>query len=208
MPKTTLYSQDGSTVGEIELPESIFNVEDRPGLVHQVVVAQRANKRQATSMTKNRSLVRGGGKKPWRQKGTGRARQGSIRAPQWVGGGRAFGNQKSNFHQDLPQKMKRGSLCCALSQKLREEAIVVVDQIKLNAIKTKAFAGVLEALKATRGVVIVHNGLTEKEMLSARNIPGLRLVRSQDLSTLDTVEARRLLVLKDSIVSLEKRLAA
>lgn len=206
MPKLPLYRQDGTTIGEIELPDAVFACEDRPGLVHQVVVAQRANLRQATSMTKNRSHVRGGGKKPWRQKGTGRARQGSTRAPQWVGGGHAFGNQKSNFHQDVPVKMKRGALRCALSRKITENAIKVVDGIQLEQIKTKAFATILSALECGKGTVLVHDGLGENISLSARNIPGVRLVRSQDFSTLDAIEARKVVLLKTSVESLSLRL--
>lgn len=206
MPTLPLYRQDGSTVGQVELPDTIFSCEDRPGLIHQVVVAQRSNKRQGTSMTKTRSMVSGGGKKPWRQKGTGRARQGSIRAPQWVGGGRPFGGQTSNFHKDVPAKMKQGALKCALSQKARENAIKVLDEVSLGEIKTKNFAGILSALELGKGTVLVHNGLSENAFLSARNIPGLKLVRAQDLSTLDTVEARNLLMIQNTIEPLSKRL--
>ena len=206
MATLPVYRQDGSTVGEVDLPESVFGCEYRPGLVHQVVVAQRANKRQGTSMTKNRSVVRGGGRKPWRQKGTGRARQGSIRAPQWVGGGHAFGCQQSNFHQDVPSKMKQGALKCALSLKAKDNAIKVLDEISLGGIKTKAFAGILSALELGKGTLLVHDGLSEAAFLSARNIPGLRLVRAQDLSTLDAVEARIVLMIRNTIESLEKRL--
>lgn len=208
MPKAPMFRQDGSAVGEIELPESVFGCEVRSGLIHQVVVSQRANQRQATKMTKNRSHVRGGGKKPWRQKGTGRARQGSIRAVQWVGGGRAFGNQTYNFEQDIPRKMKRGALRSALSQKCLEQAVLVIESISLPEIKTKAFAAILANLKLGGGTLVVHEGLTEKELLSARNIEGLRLVRSSDLSTLDAVEARSLLLVRDTVEALEKRLGA
>ncbi len=206
MPTLPLYRQDGSTVGQVDLPDEIFNCEDRPGLIHQVVVAQRSNKRQGTSMTKTRSMVSGGGKKPWRQKGTGRARQGSIRAPHWVGGGRPFGGQVPNFHKDVPVKMKHGSLKCALSQKVRENAIKILDEVRLGEIKTKAFAGILSALDLGKGTILVHDGLSENVFLSARNIPGLRLVRAQDLSTLDAVEARNLLMIQNTVEPLNKRL--
>ena len=206
MPTLPLYRQDGSTVGQVELPDSVFACEDRPGLIHQVVVAQRSNKRQGTSMLKTRSMVRGGGKKPWRQKGTGRARQGSIRAPHWVGGGRPFGGQTSNFHKDVPLKMKHGALKCALSQKARENGIKVLDELLLPEIKTKNFALFLSALDLGKGTVLVHNGLSESAFLSARNIPGLKLVRAQDLSTLDTVEARILVMIQNTFGPLEKRL--
>ncbi|MCG3196307.1 MAG: 50S ribosomal protein L4 [Candidatus Omnitrophica bacterium] len=208
MPKAPLFRQDGSSVGEIDLPESVFGCEVRPGLIHQVVVSQRANQRQATKMTKNRSHVSGGGKKPWRQKGTGRARQGSIRAVQWVGGGRAFGNQTYNFEQDIPRKMKRGALRAALSQKCLDQAVLVVESIALPEIKTKAFAAILKNLNLGSGTLLVHQGLTEKELLSARNIEGVRLIRAADLSTLDTVEARSLLLVRDTVEALEKRLGA
>jgi len=208
MPKVPLYRQDGSTAGEIDLPDAVFGCEFRPGLVHQVVVAQRANRRQCNSMTKNRSSVSGGGKKPWRQKGTGRARQGSVRAVQWVGGGRAFGAQRKNYQQDVPKKMKRGALRCALSEKCREESIRVVEELQVTGIKTKVFARILESLSLGKGTVVVHNGLTTEALLSARNIEGLRLVSSQDLSTLDAVEAKQLLLVRDAVRSLEERLVA
>jgi large subunit ribosomal protein L4 len=206
MPTVPIYRQDGSTCGEIELSEDIFGCEFRPGLVHEVVVAQRANKRQATSMTKTRSFVRGGGKKPWRQKGTGRARQGSIRAPQWVGGGRPFGGQHPNFRQDLPKKVRKGALRAVLSQKVREDSFKVVEDIQMESIKTKNFAAILSTLNLGKGTLLVHDGLCEAAYLSARNIPGVRLIRSADLSTLDTFEAKTLVLLQASVESLTKRL--
>lgn len=208
MPKVPLYNQNGSAEGEIDLPDFLFGCEDRSGLIHQVVVAQRANRRQCNSTTKNRSLVSGGTSKPWRQKGTGRARQGSIRSPQWTGGGHAFGGQRKNYRQAIPKKIGRGALRCALSDKCRRDSLRVVTGIELTEIKTKAFAEILKNLDLGKGTVVVHNGLSDEAILSARNIVGLRLVRSQDLSTLDTVEAKQLLLVKDAIENLEERLIA
>jgi large subunit ribosomal protein L4 len=208
MPKVPLYNQNGSTEGEIDLPDFLFGCEHRSGLVHQVVVAQRANLRQCNSTTKTRGMVSGGGKKPWRQKGTGRARQGSTRSPQWTGGGRAFGGQKKNYRQTIPKNIGRGALRCALSDKCRRDNLRVVTGIEIAEIKTKAFAEILRNLDLGKGTVVVHSGLSDEAVLSARNIAGLRLVRSQDLSTLDTVEARQLLLLKDAIECLEERLIA
>jgi large subunit ribosomal protein L4 len=207
MPKVPLYNQNGAADGEIELPDAVFGCDENPGLIHQVVVSQRANLRQSNAFRKNRSLVSGGGKKPWRQKGTGRARQGSIRAPHWVGGGNAFGNQHRNHKQEIPKKIRQGALRVALSSKTRAETLKVISGIELTEIKTKAFAGILQALELGKGTVLVHNGLGEKELLSARNIAGLRIVRSQDLSTLDTVEAQHLLLDKGAVENLSKRLA-
>jgi len=207
MPKVPLYRQDGSTSGEIDLADHVFGVEFRPHLISQVVVAQRANTRQNNRLTKSRGMVSGGGSKPWRQKGTGRARQGSTRAPHWVGGGHAFGGQTHNSHQDVPKKMKRGALKSSLSEKCRAEDLKVLDKLEVKEIKTKAVAGVLTALGLGRGVVLVHEGLNDEALLSARNIPGLRLVRSQDLSALDAAEAKQVLITKDAVASLEKRLS-
>ncbi|MCA9417959.1 MAG: 50S ribosomal protein L4, partial [Candidatus Omnitrophica bacterium] len=151
MPKAPLYKQDGTTSGEIDLSDGVFGVEFKPELISQVVVAQRANLRQNNRMTKTRGMVRGGGAKPWRQKGTGRARQGSIRAPHWVGGGHAFGGQKHNSHQDIPRKMNRGALKSALSEKVRNENLKVLDQLEVKEIKTKTVAAVLTSLGLGRG---------------------------------------------------------
>lgn len=208
MPKVPLYQQDGSAHGEIELADQVFGVEFRPHLVSQVVVAQRANSRQNNRMTKTRGMVSGGGSKPWRQKGTGRARQGSTRAPHWVGGGHAFGGQSHNSHQDVPRKMKRGALVSTLSEKCRTENLRVLEKLEIKEIKTKVVAGVLKALGLSRGIVFVHEGLNDEALLSARNIPGLKIVRSQDLSTLDVAEAKEVLITKDAVASLEKRLGA
>jgi len=207
MPMAPLYDQSGKTLGEIELSEAVFGCEDRPGLVHQVVVSLRANRRQGNAMTKNRSQVSGGGKKPWRQKGTGRARQGSIRASQWVGGGRAFGNQRQNHEQDIPKKMRQGALRCALSQKCRDQRLRVVEKIEIAEIKTKRVAEILGALQCGKGTVLVHDGLTEKVLLAARNIDGLSVVRARDLSALEAVEAGELLLVRDAVQNLEERLA-
>jgi len=206
MPNLNLHDQNGAVVGEVDLPAEVFGCEDNQGLVHQVVVGLRANRRQGTAMTKNRALVKGGGCKPWRQKGTGRARQGTIRAPQWVGGGHAFGGQRTNYKQDLPVKMNRGALRCVLSGKLRGEAIKLVDKIEIKEIKTKAFALILKNLEVGRGSLIVHNNLPDEELLSLRNIAGVRPIRAQDLSTLDAFEARTLVLVGDAVNTLQDRL--
>lgn len=207
MPKVPMYRQDGSTAGEIELADQVFGVEFRPHLVSQVVVAQRANQRQDNRMTKTRGMVSGGGAKPWRQKGTGRARQGSTRAPHWMGGGHAWGGQTHNSHQAVPPKMKRGALRSTLSEKCRNENVRVLEKLEISEIKTKTMAGVLKALGLDRGVVLVHEGLNPEALLSARNIPGLKMVRSQDLCTLTAAEAKELVITKDAVDSLVKRLS-
>lgn len=207
MPKAPLYNQSGSQAGEIDLSDAVFGCENKPALVHQVVVSQRANQRQDNATRKNRSMVRGGGAKPWRQKGTGRARQGSTRAVQWVGGGRAFGGQWKNSKQDIPRKFRQGALCAVLSEKYRREDLKVIDAIELKEIKTKSFRDILQKLDLDQGTVLVHGGLSDQVLLSARNISGLRLVRSQDLSVLDAVESMKLLLDKAAVENLEDRLS-
>jgi large subunit ribosomal protein L4 len=207
MPKAPLDKQDGSKAGEIELSDAVFGCENKPALVHQVVVSQRANLRQDNATRKNRSMVRGGGAKPWRQKGTGRARQGSIRAVQWVGGGRAFGGQWKNSKHDIPRKFRQGALCAVLSEKYRGDNLKVVETIELSDIKTKSVQAILDKLELEQGTILVHGGLSDKVLLSARNISGLRLVRSQDLSVLDAVESMKLLLDKAAVENLEDRLS-
>ncbi len=155
MPKVTLFKQDGSNAGEVELNEAVFGIEPNTHVLHEAVVMQRASLRQGTHAVKNRSAVRGGGRKPWRQKGTGRARQGSIRSPQWVGGGVVFGPTPRSYSYKLPKKVRRLALRSALSSKVKEENIFVLEQLALDTPKTKEIINLLDALKVDEKALIV-----------------------------------------------------
>lgn len=208
MPKMPLYDQTGKVIGETELSSEVFEYEDRPGLVYQVVVSQRSNLRQGTRLLKNRAMVSGGGRKPYRQKGTGRARQGTIRAPHWVGGGRTFGGQVQNHDRKISRKMRRNALKSVLSQKVRDEQIKVVDAIRLDGIKTRQVAAVLKALEFGRGTLLVYQSDDQIVYLSSRNIDGVKTIRVDDLSTLDGFEAKQILIDQASVQSLTERLSA
>ena len=155
MPKVDLLNMEGNKVGDIELAESVFAVEVNEDVMHEVVVNYLANQRQGTQSTKTRSEVRGGGRKPWKQKGTGRARQGSIRAPQWIKGGIALGPKPRSYKYTLNKKVRRLALKSALSSKVQENQIIVLDELKLEEIKTKAMAKVLENLKAEKALIVI-----------------------------------------------------
>ena len=173
MANIKVYKQTGAEAGTMTLNDSVFGVEFNEALGHQVVVAQLNNKRQGTKSTLTRTEVRGGGIKPWRQKGTGRARQGSIRAPQWTGGGVVFAPKPRDFSQKINKQMKRGALCCALSGKVADEGFVVVDEIKLAEAKTKEMVKVLDALKIDKRVLLVVTDADEAVVRAANNIPCL-----------------------------------
>ena len=178
MPSATLYDRNGASVGSVELHDDLFGAPVNEAVLHQVVTAQLAGRRTGTHDTKTRGEVRGGGKKPYRQKGTGRARQGSRTAPHYRGGGAVFGPHPRSYEQRLPRKMKRAALRGALTAKLGDEAIRIVDDFKLDAIKTQDVAGVLAALKATGRVLVVAPASDEKLRLSARNLPTVEIGRA------------------------------
>jgi large subunit ribosomal protein L4 len=156
MAKISLQNMAGQQVGDLELKAEIFEVEPNIGLMHQAVVAEQANRRQGTADTKSRSEVSGGGAKPYRQKGTGRARQGSIRAPHYYHGGVVFGPEPRSYRKALPKKMRRGALRCALSARVADEAVVVIDEIKLDGISTKKMVAFLDGVGATRRALVVR----------------------------------------------------
>ena len=164
--KLNKYNMNAEKIGEIEISDAIFGAEFNEALVHQVVVAQLANKRQGTKSTLTRSEVRGGGKKPWRQKGTGRARQGSIRAPQWTGGGVVFAPKPRDFSQKINKRMKQQAIVCALSAKVKADEFIIVDEIALEQIKTKAVAGMLDKFGISGKTLIVTGERDEKVYLS------------------------------------------
>ena len=187
MTKVNVLSQTGSSVGEIELNDAIFGIEPNQSVLFDAVIAQRASLRQGTHKVKNRSEVAGGGRKPWRQKGTGRARQGSIRSPQWRGGGTVFGPTPRSYSYKLPKKVRRLALKSALSSKVAETNFVVLDALKLDAPKTKDFVKVLTDLSIESKSLFVTADLDENVALSARNIPGATVLTAAGINVLDLV---------------------
>ncbi|MGM9966228.1 50S ribosomal protein L4 [uncultured Rummeliibacillus sp.] len=187
MTKVNVLSQTGSSVGEIELNDAIFGIEPNQSVLFDAVIAQRASLRQGTHKVKNRSEVAGGGRKPWRQKGTGRARQGSIRSPQWRGGGTVFGPTPRSYSYKLPKKVRRLALKSALSSKVAETNFVVLDALKLDAPKTKDFVKVLTDLSIESKSLFVTADLDENVALSARNIPGVTVLTAAGINVLDLV---------------------
>jgi large subunit ribosomal protein L4 len=207
MPKVTLFNQGGSQVGEIELNDSIFGIEPNNHVLFEAIIMQRASLRQGTHKVKNRSEVAGGGRKPWKQKGTGRARQGSIRSPQWRGGGTVFGPTPRSYAFKLPKKVRRLAIKSALSAKVLEDNVLVLESLAFEAPKTKEFAAVLKGLSIESKALIVTGGLDEKVALSARNIPGVTVVEADGLNVLDVVSHNKLIMTKSAVEKVEEVLA-
>ncbi|WP_144553521.1 50S ribosomal protein L4 [Peribacillus simplex] len=207
MPKVTLFNQTGSQVGDIELNESIFGIEPNNHVLFEAIIMQRASLRQGTHKVKNRSEVAGGGRKPWKQKGTGRARQGSIRSPQWRGGGVVFGPTPRSYAYKLPKKVRRLAIKSALSAKALEENILVLESLSFDAPKTKEFVAVLKNLSVDTKTLVVTDGLDEKVALSARNIPGVTVVEAVGLNVLDVVSHNKLILTKSAVEKVEEVLA-
>lgn len=207
MPKVTVYNQAGSQVGEIELNDSVFGIEPNKHVMSEVIISLRASQRQGTAKVKNRPEVRGGGRKPWRQKGTGRARQGSIRAPQWRGGGTVFGPVPRSYAYKLPKKVRRLALKSALSTKVQENNIVILDQLTFEAPKTKDFVTVLKNLSVDSKALIVTSDTNENAVLSARNIPGVKVVSSNAVNVLDIIGHEKLIMTEDAARKVEEVLA-
>lgn len=207
MPKVTLFDQKGKNVGEIELNESIFGIEPNQHVLFEAIVMQRASLRQGTHKVKNRSEVAGGGRKPWRQKGTGRARQGSIRSPQWRGGGTVFGPQPRSYSYKLPKKVRRLALKSALATKVQEENILVLDNLAFEAPKTKEFVSFLKDLSVDTKALIVTDAVNDNVVLSARNIPGVTVLDAAGLNVLDLVGHNKLIMTKAAVEKVEEVLA-
>lgn len=203
------YNQNGEKIGQTRLPKEIFGVSMNPDLVHQVVVAQMANRRQISAHAKDRSEVRGGGRKPWRQKGTGRARHGSIRSPLWKGGGVTFGPRKEKvFKKELPKKMKRKALSMVLSAKAKENLILVLDSLKIEKPKTKIMADIFKKLFLDRDSGLVVLPEKDENMLkSIRNIAGIRVMQAKDLNALDLLSYKYLIMPKDAIKVIKETLS-
>jgi len=207
MPKVALYNVSGSQVGEVELADSVFGIEPNSHVLHSAVLLQQAAERRGTHKTKGRSEVRGGGRKPWKQKGTGRARQGSIRAPQWVGGGTVFGPTPRSYAFKLPRKVRRLAIKSALSTKVIGNEIVVLDQLTLAAPKTKEFAAILNNLKVARKALVVTANYEDNVALSARNIPGVKFVAAEGINVLDVLQYDKLIITKEAVEKVQEVLA-
>jgi large subunit ribosomal protein L4 len=194
--------------GKIELDPAVFEVAVRPHLFHAEVRRQLAARRAGTHSTKNRAAVSGGGIKPWKQKGTGRARQGTIRAPQWVGGGRVFGPVPRDYEHKLTKKMRRAALCAALSQRLAEGAVTVVDELALDAIKTRELVARLQSLGVgDRSVLIVTAGPDERVERSARNLPWASALRAEGLNVYDVLRHSHLVLTRAAVEAVQQRLS-
>lgn len=207
MPKVAVYNQNGNQVGELELNAEVFGVEPNVHVMHQAVLLQQAAMRQGTHAVKNRSAVSGGGRKPWRQKGTGRARQGSIRSPQWVGGGVVFGPTPRSYAFKMPKKARRLALKSALSSKVLDNEFVVVDALSLSAPKTKDFAKILSNLNVDRKALVVIGEMDTNLELSSRNIPGVKLISADGVNVLDLLGHDKVIFTKDAVAKVEEVLA-
>ena len=203
MASVSVYNMEGAQVGTIELSDSIFAVPVNEHLIHQAVVAQLANKRQGTQSAKTRSEVRGGGRKPWRQKGTGHARQGSTRAPQWTGGGVVFAPTPRDYSFKLNKKEKRAALKSALTSRVEENKFIVVDEMNFDEIKTKKFQNVLSNLNVSKALVVLEDGNTKAE-LSARNIADVKTARTNTINVYDILKYNTVIATKAAVEAIEE----
>lgn len=204
MPKVDLYNMAGEVVGNVELSANVFETEVSKAVMHAAVLNQLANRRQGTQSTKTKSEVRGGGIKPWRQKGTGRARQGSIRSAQWIKGGIALGPKPRSYKYTLPKKVKRLALKSALTSKVSDNEILVLDKLSLDAIKTKQMVNVLNNLKVGTSALIVLEGKNEIVERSARNIPGVKTALVNTLNVFDILKYEKFIITKDAVSKVEE----
>ncbi|MBD8086272.1 50S ribosomal protein L4 [Limosilactobacillus sp. c9Ua_26_M] len=207
MTSVNLYKQDGSQNGTIDLNADIFGVEPNENAEFEAILRQRASMRQGTHAVKNRSAVSGGGKKPWRQKGTGRARQGSIRSPQLRGGGIVFGPTPRSYKYSLPRKVRQLAIKSALSQKVLDNALVVVDALNFDAPKTKEFAGVMNNLKVAEKVLVVVTDDDKNTALSARNLANATVVTPAGVNILSVVDSQKIVITKSALSQVEEVLA-
>ena len=207
MPKVAVYNSANQQVGDIELNDSIFGVEMNAGLVHQAVVMQLASRRLGTHATKTRGLVRGGGRKPWRQKGTGRARSGSTRSPLWVGGGTVFGPQPRSYTFRMPKKQRRLAIKCALSDKVASGDFIVLDDLQFDAPKTKSVVKMLGDFGVDAKSLIITLDENENVELSSRNIPGVKAINTMGLNVYDILNHTKLFITKAAIEKIEEVLA-
>ncbi len=203
--KIDVYSQTGTKLKtKVELNDQIFGIKPSEDLLAQYVRVYRANRRRGTAKVKTRGEVRGGGRKPWRQKGTGRARHGSIRSPLWVGGGTVHGPQPKDWSLKMPKKMKRKALFSALSQKLKQEGILVLNKIELKGIRTKDLVGILSKLPVKDKILIALDKIDKNVILSARNIAGVKAIQAKDLNAYEVLDTKTLILPKASLKILEE----
>ena len=209
MPKLSVYNMAGQATGEeIELNEEVFGVEFNEPVVHQAIVMQQANQRQGTSATKTRGMVRGGGRKPWRQKGTGHARVGSTRSPLWVGGGVTFGPQPRSYKKDMPRKARRLAIRCALSAKVADGQLVIIDNIAFDDFKTKRTVEMLKTFDAEENkTLIITNGENENVELSARNLRKVTVINNGGLNCFDLLHNNKVFLDKNAVEKIEEVLA-
>ena len=223
MPKTNIYNQKGEAVGEIDLSDKVFGVKANEALVHQAMVAQMANERQVLAHTKDRSEVRGGGKKPWRQKGTGRARAGSSRSPIWIGGGVTFGPTKDrNFSLKINKKMKVKAILMALSDKVLNNKLVVLERLEIPEFKTKIFNEIILKLeknlndkesktkenkikKQKKSILVINGKKDDKIKFSARNLMGVKLINLDNINIIDLLKYKDLILTADTVKKLEEK---
>ena len=203
MANVSVYNIEGKEVGSIELNDAVFGVEVNEHLVHMAIVNQLANNRQGTQSAKTRSEVSGGGRKPWRQKGTGHARQGSTRSPQWTGGGVVFAPKPRDYSFKMNKKEKRAALCSALSSKVAESQIIVLDEFKLDEIKTKKFVEVMNNLKASKALVVLE-GENKNVVLSGRNIPTVKTAFVNTINVYDILKYNTVVATKAAVASIEE----
>ena len=203
MANVSVYNMEGKEVGTIELSDAVFGVEVNEHLVHMAVVQQLANNRQGTQKAKTRSEVSGGGRKPWRQKGTGHARQGSIRAPQWKGGGVVFAPVPRDYSFKLNKKEKRAALKSALTSKVQDSRLVVVDELKFDEIKTKNFVNVMNNLKVEKGLVVIADN-DVNVVMSAKNVADVNTALVNTINVYDIMNAKTLVLTKDAVAKIEE----
>ena len=204
MPSVKLYDMKAKEVGTLELSDALFNAEYNESVIHQAVVTRLANERQGTKSTLTRSEVRGGGAKPWRQKGTGRARQGSIRSPQWIKGGVVFAPKSRDFSKKMNAKAKLVALFSALSQKIRDDEVIFVDEIKVNDAKTKEMAAFLKAFNLEKTVLLVMDNSDEKVLRASANIAKLSTIAVDQINTYDVVKNNKLVISKQAVQQIEE----
>ncbi|MDX8047371.1 50S ribosomal protein L4 [Gracilibacillus sp. S3-1-1] len=198
MPKVALFNQTGSQVGDVEINDAVFGIEPNEHVLHDAVLMQRASLRQGTHAVKNRSEVRGGGRKPWRQKGTGRARQGSTRSPQWVGGGTVFGPTPRSYSYNLPKKVRRLALKSALSSKVKDDSLVVLEGIAIEAPKTKEVVSMLSSLNVDAKALIVTADKNEVLAKSANNLQNVKVLSVSEVNVLDLLTHDKLIITKEA----------
>ncbi len=203
MASVSVYNMEGKEVGTIELNDAVFGVKVNEHLVHMAVVQHLANKRQGTQKAKTRAEVSGGGRKPWRQKGTGHARQGSTRAPQWTGGGVVFAPVPRDYSFKLNKKEKRAALKSALTSKVQDSKLIVVDELKFDGIKTKNFVKVMDNLKVQKGLVVIADS-NENVVMSARNVEGINTAMANAINVYDIMKAKTVILTKDAVTKIEE----